>query len=79
MGDERRKWWHLVYKAEVRHGLSKETIVKVEDMLAIVATEKKLCFDRRPKATIYIEDMAEFARVILTTTEMTFLCGWYRV
>ncbi|OQD78924.1 hypothetical protein PENANT_c071G10263 [Penicillium antarcticum] len=73
------KWWHLVYKSEVGHGLSKDTIVKVEDVLAIVATEKKLCFDRRPKATMYIEDVAEFARVILSTTEMTFPCGWYRV
>lgn len=28
---------------------------------------------------MYIEDVAEFARVILSTTEMTFPCGWYRV
>ncbi|OGE48455.1 hypothetical protein PENARI_c028G03021 [Penicillium arizonense] len=73
------KWWHLVYKAGVGHGLSKDTIVKIEDVLAIVATEKNLCFDRRPKATMYIEDVAEFARVVLSTTEMTFPCGWYRV
>ncbi|KAJ5776688.1 uncharacterized protein N7511_001699 [Penicillium nucicola] len=73
------KWWHLVYKAEVGHGLSKDTIIKIEDVLAIVATEKNLCFDRRPKATMYIEDVAEFARVVLSTTEMTFRCGWYRV
>lgn len=26
------KWWHLVYKAEVGHGLSKDTIVKIEDV-----------------------------------------------
>lgn len=28
---------------------------------------------------MYIEDMAEFARVLLTTTEMTFQCGWLRI
>ncbi len=26
------KWWHLVYKAEVGHGLSKDTIVKILDV-----------------------------------------------
>lgn len=26
------KWWHLMYKAEVRHGLSKNTIVKILDV-----------------------------------------------
>jgi hypothetical protein len=28
---------------------------------------------------MYIEDLAEFARVLLTTTEMTFLIGWLRI
>ncbi|KAJ6085804.1 hypothetical protein N7499_005433 [Penicillium canescens] len=49
--------------------LSKDTIVKIEDIsllvLTIVTTKKNLCFDRRQKATIYIEDVAEFARVFL--------------
>ena len=48
-------------------------------MLAIVAKEKKLLLGRRPKATMYIEDVAEFARVLLSTTEMTFQCGWLRI
>lgn len=26
------KWWHLVYKAEIGHGLGKDTIVKIEDV-----------------------------------------------
>jgi len=25
---------------------------------------------------MYIEDVAEFAHILLTTTEMTFDCGW---
>ncbi|KAL4950839.1 hypothetical protein BDW69DRAFT_186978 [Aspergillus filifer] len=73
------KWWHLVYKAEVEHGLNKDTIVKVLDVLAIVAQEKNLLLGRRPKATMYIEDVAEFARVLLSTTEMTFQFGWLRI
>ncbi|EQL28673.1 hypothetical protein BDFG_08585 [Blastomyces dermatitidis ATCC 26199] len=73
------KWWHLIYKAEVGHGLSKDIQVKIRDVHAIVATEKNLSLKKRPKATMFIEDVAEFARVILTTTEMTFLCGWYRI
>lgn len=28
---------------------------------------------------MYIEDVAEFARVLLSTTEMTFQCGWLRI
>ncbi|KAJ6000886.1 hypothetical protein N7481_001295 [Penicillium waksmanii] len=73
------KWWHLIYKAKVGHGLSGDIQVKIRDVLAIVAKEEKLSLKPRPKATMYIEDVAEFARVILCTTEMTFPCGWYRV
>ena len=28
---------------------------------------------------MYIENVAEFSRVLLTTTEMTFDCGWQRI
>ena len=28
---------------------------------------------------MYIEDVAEFAHILLTTTEMTFDCGWQRI
>ncbi|KAL2802972.1 hypothetical protein BJX63DRAFT_90216 [Aspergillus granulosus] len=73
------KWWHLVYKAEIGQGLCKDTIVKILDVLAIVAREKGLIHGRRPKATMYIEDVAEFARVLLSTTEMTFQFGWLRI
>ncbi|KAJ5437645.1 hypothetical protein N7445_006189 [Penicillium cf. griseofulvum] len=38
----------------------------------IFRIEKKLSLKGRPKATIYIEDIAEFARVILSTIEITF-------
>ncbi|KAL4899407.1 hypothetical protein BDW74DRAFT_163598 [Aspergillus multicolor] len=73
------KWWHLVLKQETASGLSKETIVKVEDVIALVAEEKELELTGKPKKNMYIEDVAEFARVLLTTTEMTFACGWQRI
>ncbi|KAJ5961006.1 uncharacterized protein N7479_008156 [Penicillium vulpinum] len=73
------KTWYLIYKSEVGYKLSKDIQVKIRDVLAIVAKEEKLSLQPRPKATIYIEDMAEFARVILSTTELTFPCGWYRI
>ncbi|KAL4958922.1 DUF3435 domain-containing protein [Aspergillus stella-maris] len=73
------KWWHLVYKAEVGQGLGKDITVKILDVLAIVAKEKGLLDGRRPKATMFIEDVAEFARVLLSTTEMTFQFGWLRI
>lgn len=28
---------------------------------------------------MYIEDVAEFAQIILTTTEMTFTCSWFQM
>ena len=45
----------------------------------MVSKEKGLELERRPKKNMYIEDVAEFARVLLTTTEMTFDCGWQRI
>ncbi|KMU91767.1 hypothetical protein CIHG_09640 [Coccidioides immitis H538.4] len=67
------KWWHLVLKQETASGLNKDTIVKVEDVVAQVATEKKLALVGWPKKNMYIEGVAEFTQVILTTTEMTFV------
>ncbi|KMP10241.1 hypothetical protein CIRG_09922 [Coccidioides immitis RMSCC 2394] len=69
------KWWHLVLKQETASGLSKDTIVKVEDVVAQVSTEKELALVGRPKKNMYIEDVAEFTQVILTTTEMTYVCN----
>ncbi|QKX57723.1 uncharacterized protein TRUGW13939_04842 [Talaromyces rugulosus] len=73
------KWWHLVLKQKTSSGLSKETMVKVDDVIALVAKEKELELHRRPKKNMYIEDVVEFARVLLTTTETTFGCGWRRI
>lgn len=73
------KWWHLLLKQETASGLSKDITVKVNDVIALVAKEKDLELNWKPKKNMYIEDVAEFARVLLTTTEMTFDCGWQRI
>ncbi|EDN04835.1 conserved hypothetical protein [Histoplasma mississippiense (nom. inval.)] len=73
------KSWHMVLKQETNSGLSKATIVKIDDVIALVAEQKGLELIRKPKKNMYIEDVAEFARVLLTTTEMTFICGWQRI
>ncbi|OXV09253.1 hypothetical protein Egran_02985, partial [Elaphomyces granulatus] len=43
------KWWHLILKQEAVSGLGKDTIVKVQDIIAIVAERKGLELTRRPK------------------------------
>jgi integrase len=48
-------------------------------MIALVATEKNLEENKRPKKNMYIEDVSEFARVLLSTTEKSFGCGWRRI
>lgn len=45
----------------------------------IVAKEKKLLLGRQLKAMMYIEDIVEFAHVLLSTMEMTFQCGWLQI
>ncbi|KAJ5712973.1 uncharacterized protein N7483_010154 [Penicillium malachiteum] len=69
------KWWHLVLKQETESELNKETIRKVEDIITLMAEEKKLKLTQRPKKNIYIKDVAEFAYILLKTTEMTYRCG----
>ena len=41
--------------------------------------EKGLSNDKRESAIMYVDDLAEFARVLLATTEMTFEIGWLRI
>jgi hypothetical protein len=41
-----------------------------------VADEKRLSNAKRESATMYVKDLAEFACVLLATTQMTFEIGW---
>ena len=45
-------------------------------VLAIVVQEKGLQLGCKPKTIMFIEDIAEFAQVLLTTTDITFPCDW---
>jgi len=48
-------------------------------VVKIVAIEKGLSDEKRESAIMYVEDLAEYARVLLTTTKMTFEIGWLRI
>jgi len=48
-------------------------------VVKIVAKEKELDHTKRASATMYVGDLAEFARVLLATTQMTFEIGWLRI
>jgi hypothetical protein len=45
-------------------------------VLKAVAKEKMLDDTKRESTTMYVEDLAEYARVLLATREMTFKLGW---
>ena len=55
------------------------TLADCLQIIALVAEQKSLEMTRRPKKNMFIEDVVEFARVLLTTTETAFLCGWQRM
>jgi hypothetical protein len=54
-------------------------ILTKSQLIKAVAKEKKLDHGKRESATMYVQDLAEFARVLLATTEMSFDVGWMRV
>jgi hypothetical protein len=45
----------------------------------IVAKEKKLSNKKRESATMYVQDLTEFALVLLATTHISFEIGWLRI
>ena len=59
----------LQYLLRVRSPTNRSQVLKV------VTKEKKLDDIKRESATIYVEDLAEYARVLLATREMTFKLG----
>jgi hypothetical protein len=73
------KCYLIVYKIETGRKIDPMIQVNGQDVVKIVAVEKDLDFTKRPSATMYAEDLAEYARVLLATTEMTFDIGWLRV
>ncbi|OJD13528.1 hypothetical protein AJ78_06036 [Emergomyces pasteurianus Ep9510] len=62
-------------KTETASRLSKDTIVKIENVVVQMTTEKELALVEWSKKNMYIEDVVEFAQVVLIITEMTFLAA----
>jgi hypothetical protein len=56
-----------------------KSIANGSQVLKVVAKEKELDDTKRESATMYVEDLAEYARVLLATREMTFKLGWFRI
>jgi hypothetical protein len=54
-------------------------VLTTSQLIKAVAKEKDLDHGKRESATMYVQDLAEFARVLLATTEMSFDIGWLRV
>ncbi|KAG9242359.1 hypothetical protein BJ878DRAFT_583873 [Calycina marina] len=65
------KCYLIVYKLETGRRL--DPMIQV---VKIVAVKKDLDFTKRASATMCAEDLAEFARVLLATTELSFDIGW---
>ncbi|EQL37995.1 hypothetical protein BDFG_01012 [Blastomyces dermatitidis ATCC 26199] len=54
------KCWHLVYKQETGNGLTQETIRQIEDVLSIIAEEKKLLLIHQPKTFLGKKELNTF-------------------
>ncbi|EGE80241.2 hypothetical protein BDDG_03182 [Blastomyces dermatitidis ATCC 18188] len=73
------KWFQMVYKIGAGKSIDQEIITKSQDLLRLIAKEKGLSEEAIEKGTMYVEDLAEFCRVLLATTEMLFLVGYLRI
>ncbi|CZS92472.1 uncharacterized protein RAG0_03051 [Rhynchosporium agropyri] len=73
------KCYLISYRIETGRKIDPMIQVNGQDDVMIFVVKKGLDFTKRPSATMYAEDLAEFARVLLATTEMTFIIGWLRV
>ncbi|KAG9247727.1 hypothetical protein BJ878DRAFT_553879 [Calycina marina] len=68
------KCYLIVYKIETGRKLDPMIQVNSQDVVKIVAVEKDLDFTKPPSATMYTEDLAVFARVLLATTGVPQPC-----
>ncbi|KAH6668376.1 hypothetical protein B0J14DRAFT_675079, partial [Halenospora varia] len=73
------KWYLMVYRRETGKKIDDMVQVHGQDLVKVAAKEKELDDTKRESATMYVEDLAEYARVLLATREMTFKLGWLRI
>ncbi|KAJ5289227.1 hypothetical protein N7478_002257, partial [Penicillium angulare] len=73
--DETVKHWDRYYKHisidPIRYGILLSSN-EGSQIITIIAEKKGLELTQRPKKNIFIEDIAEFAHILLTTTKTTF-------
>ncbi|PGG96108.1 hypothetical protein AJ80_09871 [Polytolypa hystricis UAMH7299] len=70
------KQYSQVYKEDNGNDIDPLIMKQVQDVINLVADEKKLSCKKRPKATMYVKDLAEYLCMLLSMTEMHFLISW---
>ncbi|EDN05111.1 predicted protein [Histoplasma mississippiense (nom. inval.)] len=73
------KQFSQVYKQDTGDSIDPLIMAQAQDVIELIADEKKLSREKRPGEPMYVDDLAEYLRVLLVTNEMEFLVGWLRV
>ncbi|OJD16129.1 hypothetical protein AJ78_03709 [Emergomyces pasteurianus Ep9510] len=73
------KQYSQAYKQDTSNDIDPLIMSQSQDVIELIADEKKLNRDPRPPGTMYVDDLAEYNRVLLTTNEMEFQVGWARI
>ncbi|KGM91455.1 uncharacterized protein PADG_12476 [Paracoccidioides brasiliensis Pb18] len=78
-GGRRRPGIQEAYKQDTGIGIDPLIMAQSQDVIELIADEKKLSRNPRPPGTMYVDDLAEYNCVLLTTNEMEFQVGWARI
>ncbi|KKZ66102.1 hypothetical protein EMCG_08141 [[Emmonsia] crescens] len=73
------KQFSQICKQDTGASIDPLTMAQAQDVIELIADEKKLSREKRPGEPMYVDDLAEYLRVLLVTNEMEFLVGWLRV
>ncbi|EER38348.1 conserved hypothetical protein [Histoplasma capsulatum H143] len=74
------KQYSQVCKVDTSHPIDVLIIAQAQNVITFVADKKKLSQRERPKGIMYVDNLAEFTRMILaTTTNMLFLIGQLKI
>ncbi|OJD25505.1 hypothetical protein ACJ73_03128 [Blastomyces percursus] len=73
------KQFSQIYKQDTGDSIDPLIMAQAQDVIELIADEKKLSREKRPGEPMYVDDLAEYLRVLLVTNEMEFLIGWLRV
>ncbi|EER43787.1 conserved hypothetical protein [Histoplasma capsulatum H143] len=73
------KQFSQIHKQDTGDSIDPLIMAQAQDVIELIADEKKLSREKRPGEPMYVDDLAEYLRVLLVTNEMEFLVGWLRV